>query len=70
MIVPHLLLVPHLLVPHLLWVVVSLLCGAASGRLLAASLAEDDPWAQPLWLSAVAFVMWCCVCVLAIWWTA
>jgi hypothetical protein len=60
-------MVPHLLVPHLLWVVCSLLCAATSGRLLAASLEEDDPWAQSLWVHAVAFVMWCCVCALAIW---
>jgi hypothetical protein len=62
-------MVPHLLVPHLLWVVVSLLGAASSGRLLAASL-EDDSWGQPLWLSAAAFAAWCGVCAVAIWWAA
>lgn len=69
MIVPHL-LAPHLLAPHLLWVVGSLLGAAASGRLLAKSLEEDDPWGRPLWLSVAAFVAWCCVSVLALWWAA
>jgi hypothetical protein len=67
--VPHL-LVPHLLVPHLLWVVVSLLGAAASGRLLAATLEENDPREESLWPSAAAFVVWCCVCAIAIWWAA
>jgi hypothetical protein len=58
-----------MIVPHLLWVVCSLLCAATSGRLLAVSLEEDDP-AQSLWVHTVAFVTWCCVCVLAIWWAA
>jgi hypothetical protein len=61
--------VPHLLVPHLIWIVVSLLGAAASGRLLAISLDEDDQWGQSLWLHAAAFVAWCGVCVVAIWWS-
>ena len=60
--------VPHLLVPHLLWVVVSFLVAATSGKLLAASLDEDDSWARPLWISVAAFVMWCCVSALVVWW--
>jgi hypothetical protein len=67
MMVPHL-LVPHLLVPHLLWVVVSLLGAATSGRLLAATLDDDDPWGRPLWLSVAAFVVWCCVSAITGWW--
>ena len=62
-------MVPHLLVPHLLGVVASLLGAAASGRLLAATLEEDDPRGQPLWLSAAAFVVWCWVSAFAVWWT-
>ena len=66
MIAPHL-IVPHVLAPHLLWVVVSLLGAAASGRILAATLEEDDPRGEPLLLSAAAFVAWCLLSVVALW---
>ena len=58
---------PHLIVPHVLWVVVSLLGAAASGRVLAATLEEDDPRGEPLLLSAAAFVAWCLLSVVALW---
>jgi hypothetical protein len=63
------LLVPHVLVPHLLWVVLSLWGAAASGRLLAATLEDDESRREPLWLSAAAFAVWCWVSAFALWWT-
>lgn len=41
---------PHVLAPHLLWVVTSLLCAAVSGRLLAESLEAEDPTEESVWL--------------------
>jgi hypothetical protein len=61
-------IVPHLIVPHLLWVVVSLLGAAASGRILAATLEENDPREESLWLPTAAFVAWCCVSTVVILW--
>lgn len=63
-------ILPHVLAPHLLWVVTSLLCAAVSGRLLAESLEAEDPTEESVWLAAAAFVVSCAVCVLAIWATA
>jgi hypothetical protein len=57
-------ILPHVLAPHLLWVVTSLLLAAASGGMLAESLGHSE---EPVWGPAVAFVMWCVVCVLSIW---
>jgi hypothetical protein len=61
-------MVPHLVVPHLLWVVVSLLGAATSGRLLAAALEEDDPREESVWLAVAAFVAWCWVSMFGLWW--
>ena len=48
---------------HPLWLTGSLLCAAASGRLLLAAMEVGKPSAVIAWLSAAAFALWSALAV-------